>query len=83
MLVELTTAVALVLWRPAAPLVWIGLALVVAIWLLTTFLQMPAHRRLLAGFDAGVHRSLVRSNWLRTAAWTARAAVALWLLYPG
>jgi hypothetical protein len=83
MLVELTTAVALVLWRPAAPLVWIGLALVVAIWLMTTFLQMPAHRRLLAGFDAGVHRSLVRSNWLRTAAWTARAAVALWLLYPG
>lgn len=83
MLVELATALGLVVWRPAAPLVWIGLALVVAIWISTAVLQLPAHRRLLAGFDAGVHRRLVRSNWLRTAAWTARGALALWLLYPG
>jgi len=86
MLVELATAVALALWRPAVlptAWVWISLALVVAIWLMTASLQIPAHRRLLAGFDAGVHRRLVRSNWLRTAAWTARGAIALWLLHVG
>jgi hypothetical protein len=86
MLVELVTAVALVFRRPAAlpaVWVWIGLALLVAIWLSTAFLQVPAHRRLLEGFDADVHRRLVRSNWLRTAAWTARGMLALWLLQLG
>ena len=39
--------------------------------------QVPLHRRLQGGFDAAAHRRLVRTNWLRTAAWTLRAALAL------
>ena len=84
MLIELATGGALALWRPAAlpaAPVWIGLALLGVIWLSTSLLQMPAHRTLLAGFDARAHRRLVRSNWLRTAAWTTRGALALWFVH--
>jgi hypothetical protein len=33
--------------------------------------------RLSTGFDPVVHRRLVRTNWVRTAAWTARGAAAV------
>jgi hypothetical protein len=39
--------------------------------------SVPAHTRLARGFDVSVHRRLVRTNWLRTAAWTAHGAIAL------
>jgi hypothetical protein len=39
--------------------------------------QVPAHRRLEAGFDAAAHVRLTRTNWVRAAAWTARSVVAL------
>lgn len=92
MLVELATTAALP-FRPAAAAavataagqkwaLWVGLALLVAIWLSTSLVQVPLHERLSAGFDADVHRRLVRSNWLRTIAWTARAGLALFLLTP-
>jgi len=54
-----------------------GLALLLVVWGSTAALQVPCHRRLERGFDADAHRRLVRSNWLRTAAWTARAPLAL------
>jgi uncharacterized membrane protein len=85
MLAEIATAVALVL-RPAAAAaqprwaVWAGLALLAVIWASTFLVQVPLHERLAAGFDAAAHRRLVRSNWVRTAAWTARAGLALLLL---
>jgi hypothetical protein len=56
---------------------WAGLALLAVIWLSTALVQVPLHRRLQGGFDAAAHRRLVRTNWLRTAAWTLRAALAL------
>jgi hypothetical protein len=59
----------------AAPVV--GLALLAGIWLSTFLLQVPAHAVLERGFDARAHRRLVRTNWIRTAAWTARGVVAL------
>lgn len=48
-------------------------------WLSTFAVQVPLHRRLTAGFDAGAHRCLVRGNWVRTAAWSARAGLLAWL----
>jgi hypothetical protein len=33
--------------------------------------------RLSTGFDPVVHRRLVRTNWIRTAAWTVRGAAAV------
>ena len=83
MLAELMTAAALLAWRPAgigAPWVWVGLALVAALWLSTAFVQVPLHRTLAQGFDAMAHRRLVNSNWWRTALWSARGILVLWMV---
>jgi ABC-type bacteriocin/lantibiotic exporter with double-glycine peptidase domain len=76
MLAELASAVAVV-WVFGGLLAWIGLALVGVIWMSTWIWQVPAHRRLEAGFDAAVHVQLTRTNWVRAAAWTARSVIAL------
>ena len=40
--------------------------------------QVPTMIEVLAGgFDAGMHRKLIRSNWLRTLAWTGRGVLVL------
>jgi len=36
---------------------------------------------LAAGFDQRPHSLLVRSNWIRVAAWSAAAAIALWMCH--
>lgn len=59
--------------------VWAGLALVGVLWLSTFFAQTPQHGVLLGGFDDEAHRLLVGTNWLRTAAWSLRSALLLWL----
>jgi hypothetical protein len=86
MLVEaLAAAAALVLafgeaGDPRLPWLWLGLALLVAIWVSTALVQAPIHGRLAGGFDLALHRRLVRSNWVRTLLWTARGVVAVVLL---
>lgn len=57
-----------------------GLILVIAIWLSTFLVQVRQHNRLARGFDARAHRILVRTNWIRTAAWSFRSLLAIWLL---
>ncbi len=82
MLVEAATAVLLLAVRPAcAPgwALWAGAGLAAVNWFSTALLQVPRHEILAAGFDAEAHRFLVASNWVRTAAWTARAMLVLWL----
>lgn len=79
MLAELACAVAVV-WVVGGHLAWIGLALVGVIWMSTWLWQVPAHRRMEAGFDAAAHRQLTRTNRVRTAAWTARSVIALALV---
>lgn len=74
---ELFLALALAARGGAAA--WTGLGLLAVIWLSTALVQVPLHQQLQAGFDADAHRRLVRTNRLRTAAWTARAAIALHL----
>jgi hypothetical protein len=76
MLAELASAVA-VAWVVGGPLAWLGLALVGVIWTSTWIWQVPAHRRLEAGFDAAAHVRLTRTNRVRAAAWTARSLIAL------
>lgn len=79
MLAELLSAVALV-WRLGGVLAWSGFVLLMVIWLSTWLWQVPAHRRLEQGFDDATHRRLVRTNWARTVAWSARGMIALALL---
>ena len=89
MLTELATAAALVLVHPphtAAWEAWCGLALVGLLWGSTFFVQVPLHRALAEGFDGRAVSRLVRSNWIRTALWTARGVlvgVALWRALAG
>ena len=83
MLTEAMTATLLLLsdLTPAARnLAWVGMALLVVIWLSTVFLQVPLHRQLAAGYDSQSAERLVRSNWLRTIAWTLRGFIAMSLL---
>lgn len=84
MIVEAVSAALLVFYPPQNSdlrLAWIGIGLVAAIWLSTFFLQVPLHEKLAQGFDAAAHRSLVVTNWIRTAAWSLRAALILWLTW--
>ena len=55
-------------------------ALLLAIWLSTLLFYAPLHMRLSTGFDARVHRRLVRTNWVRTIAWTLRGAAAITMI---
>jgi hypothetical protein len=83
MLVELVTATALLWLRPGAMPSWaaaVGLGLVAAVWASTLLVQVPLHAELSRGFDAAAHRRLVATNWGRTATWTARAALLLWVM---
>lgn len=86
LLVEAGTGLLLVPFRPAyvpERALWVGLGLLLVIWVSTALLQIPCHRKLGFGFDAAVHRRLVRSNWLRTAGWTARSVLVLWMVFSG
>ena len=83
MLVELLTAVLMIWYRPAIVPIWsiyVALGLLVIVWASTAFLQVPCHEKLTSGFDASVHSRLVVSNWIRTVAWTVRAALLTWML---
>jgi hypothetical protein len=56
----------------------IAFALNVLIWLVTFFTSVPKHKILSKGVDDSVLNALVRTNWIRTMAWTLRAL----LLFP-
>ncbi len=53
--------------------------MVVSIWASTALLQVPRHTALGSGFDRAAHGGLVLTNWLRTAAWSLRGALVLWM----
>jgi hypothetical protein len=58
----------------------LGFALIAIIWVSTGLQAVPRHRELSLGFDARAHRGLLRANWNRTIAWSARALLVLWVL---
>lgn len=80
MVIELTTAIALLVIRPpnvSVALLVTGVVLVGVVWLSTFAVQVPLHRRLSEGFDPATHRALVRGNWIRTVSWTLRGVLAI------
>jgi hypothetical protein len=59
----------------------LGLALLVIVWLSTFLLQVPCHAKLAEEELSAQQRSqtilrLVRTNWLRTVAWSLRGVIA-------
>ena len=83
MLVELLTAVALVKFAPteSTTLPWVGLGLVVVIWLATATLSVPAHNSLTVEYSTNAYQRLVSTNWIRTVAWSARGVLVFVLTY--
>jgi hypothetical protein len=80
MLTEAATCLWLAQRRPSGlspVLLWTAVALLAVVWGATMFVSVPRHNLLAAGYDGAAQASLVSTNWIRTAAWTTRAAVAL------
>jgi hypothetical protein len=79
MVIELGLSFALLAYRPESfSLVMAGLALAltVLIWACTFFVSVPLHGQLGAGgLDVNVIDQLVRTNWVRTLAWTGRVVI--------
>lgn len=83
MSLELLSAIGLLWCRPAPIgdwLVWIGLLLLLSIWLATYAVQVPQHASLGVAFDSRLHRRLVQGNWYRTIAWSIRGLLVLWMV---
>jgi len=80
MAAETVTAALLVFLHPTSLLLKLGAALLALIWWTTIFRQVPRHNVLALGYNVIVHRGLVRSNWIRTCAWTLRGVIAAGLL---
>lgn len=84
MLGELSTAIVLmVAGTDLYPrhLQWTGLALLAVVWTSTATVQIPQHGRLARDRDVRVIRRLVAFNWIRTAAWSARALLLARVVY--
>lgn len=83
MLTEVATGSWLAIEPPTPDSVWAtttGFVLLLVVWISTAVIQIPCHGRLeREGPDPATIRRLVRGNWIRTAAWTLRAGVALYL----
>jgi hypothetical protein len=76
------------LWLVASPppgtgrlLPLIALALLAIADGVTAFVSAPIHGRMSQRFDARLHARLVSTNWIRTAAWSARAVMLTVLAY--
>ncbi len=86
MLIELASSIALLYppvrsaaIRPAEA--WAGVLLVAIVWASTALLQVPLHNRLQRELSKEQIRLLVRTNWVRTSAWTLRAVLlCVWLV---
>lgn len=78
MFAEATTAVGL--WAMERSLLTtLGLLALAICWGSTALFQVPCHRRLEESFDQGIADRLVRSNWIRTIAWSTRGLLAAWI----
>jgi len=65
----------------AAGAFWLGVVLLVGVWLSTAALSVPQHGVLSQGFSPVAHRWLVRTNWIRTIGWTIRGMIALYVAW--
>ena len=84
MLIELITGILLLFVRPAGVTLIhsiLGVVLIAVVCFSTQFVQVPCHARLSLSFDPSVHRRLVSTNWVRTAAWSLRGLLVIWMVW--
>ncbi len=75
---EIGLSLLLLAVRPAyvsAAVAWVAGALTLVTWGATFALAVPSHTLLGGGWDRAVIVALVSRNWVRTAAWSARAVL--------
>lgn len=58
-----------------------GLLLFAVIAVSTALFQAPQHVKLSSGFDREAYEFLLKTNWIRTAAWSAYALLGLWMVW--
>lgn len=76
MLVELTSAASLA-WKTPEISFFLLAGLTLVTWLLTFLVSVPLHNRLARGKDRDTTTKLIRSNWLRTLAWSLKLLLIL------
>jgi hypothetical protein len=79
---EIMTAVALLAENPllnSSVLFWVSLMLLLVNGGSTLFLQVPLHSHLERNYDTRSLRRLMETNWIRTACWTLRGVLLLFL----
>jgi hypothetical protein len=84
MVIELVTAALLFVYPPDGIdeiFLWLGLLLAGVVWASTFFLQVPFHEKLAGGFDPAAHAALVKTNWIRTVAWSLRGVLILYFMW--
>lgn len=82
MALELLSSLVVVIRNPDALNLSV-IALLAVIWLSTALLSVPCHNQLAHGYNAEVVDHLIRTNWIRTIAWTIKSALLIWpLLKP-
>lgn len=81
MTIELATSGILAFEAQQFP-VWnmFGFIVVILIWLITFFIQVPLHNRLSDGYDEPTIRRLVKTNWIRTILWSVKSFSSLYIL---
>ncbi len=83
MLAEAATA-GMMFWQgERAAWFLVSLGLLAINWLSTALVQVPLHGKLEQGFAEDAWRALVRTNWVRTVAWTARGGCVAFGLMRG
>lgn len=79
MLVELITGAWLLVTPFPHRAAFHAFLLLAVIWIVTLAWIVPLNSRLTRGYDEDIIRILIRSNWIRTVCWTARAAIMIWI----
>ena len=79
MTVEMFTGVYLLYQNPDTFYI-INVVLLVVIGLSTAIYQVPMHLKLMQEVNRPLIEKLIRTNWIRTIAWTLRSALLLYLL---
>jgi hypothetical protein len=55
----------------------LNLILVILIWLITFFISVPLHQKLIKGYDLTTIEKLCRTNWYRTLIWSLKWIISL------
>ncbi len=85
MVTEAVLAILILVRDPQNPLAITSGVLLAIVWINTFAQEVPTHEKLKRGLDLPHIQRLIRWNWPRTLAWTARAVIAgimVWKILP-